>query len=361
MPTVMLTAKCVNSCEWCFARAKMAEYRSRGISEMGLGDFTSVVDFYASSGIGNLILLGGEPLLHSRFMDVLELLRSRRFSASVSTTGICPKTLVDRIGAGRFPALKFLLNSTSYFDYSPPKRQRVDYFLRHIGHPVVLGYTITERDLDQRNPYAVVDRIGLVMKFSLVSHLQFQIAVPGKGNSRYIPLHRYPDLMDLLQSWFGILRKNRVSYGVDCHSIPRCAMPADAEGAGMFRSTCDRFMIDIGPGLEAWPCFPLSDHAVALDHFSDFNEAHSYFHRGMQDTTPRYEGGCTGCTERKKNACDGGCLGFQNLRPETRIPCRPDDGVSGKRRNNGMMEQREIDTPENWNGESSREKRIYTG
>lgn len=330
MPTVMLTAKCVNSCEWCFARAKMGEYRSRGISEMGLGDFTSVVDFYAASGVGNMILLGGEPLLHSRFIDILETLGARGFSVSVSTTGVCPKTLVDRIAAVRFPAVKFLLNSTSYFHYSLPKRQQVDYFLRKIGHPVVLGYTITERDLDQRNPYSVVDRLGLIMKFSLVSHLQFQIAVPGKENSLYIPVNRYPELMDLLRSWFRILRQNRVSYGVDCHSIPRCAVPEEAEDAGMFRSTCDRFMIDIGPGLEAWPCFPLSDHAVALNRFRDFDEVHSYFRRKMQDTAPRCEGGCTGCTERKKSACDGGCLGFQNLRPEAWIPFRPDDSAGKK-------------------------------
>ncbi|MBP1649087.1 MAG: hypothetical protein H6Q30_2532 [Bacteroidetes bacterium] len=325
MPTVMLTAKCVNSCEWCFARAKMAEYRSRGISELGLSEFASVVDFYVSSGAGNMILLGGEPLLHSRFTDVLEMLRSRGFSVSVSTTGICAKRLVDRIAAVRFPALTFLLNSTSYFHYSPAKRRRVDYFVQHIGHPVVLGYTITERDLDQGNPFAVVDRIGLIMKFSLFSHLQFQIAVPGKDNSLYIPMNRYPELMDLLQSWFRILRQNKVSYGVDCHSFPRCAMRAQAEDGELFRSTCDCFMIDIGPGPEAWPCFPLSDHAVALDHFRSLDEVRSYFHRKINHTTPKYENGCAGCGERKKGACDGGCRGFQNLRPERSVPCRPGD------------------------------------
>lgn len=313
MPTVMLTAKCVNSCEWCFARAKMAEYRSRGITEMGMDDFASIIQLYESSGIGHMILLGGEPLLHSRFMDVLELLRSRRFSVHVSTTGICSKTLVDRIAAGNFPSLTFSFNSTSYFQYSPRKKQRVDYFLRNIGHPVQLGYTITERDLARGNSYPVVDRLGLIMKFSLHSYIRFQIAVPAEGNSCFIPLHRYPELMDLLRLWFRILRQNGVAYGVDCHSIPRCAMPDGANDSEYFRSICDHFMIDIGPGIEAWPCFPLSGFNVNLMTFGNLSEIQAYFQERMRTLDLFYQESCVTCSEEMKRKCDGGCRGFHAL------------------------------------------------
>jgi organic radical activating enzyme len=322
MPTVMLTAKCVNSCEWCFARAKMAEYRSREITEMSMGDFTSVVKFYESSGIRHMILLGGEPLLHSRFMDVLELLRSRRFSVHVSTTGICSKILVDRIAAARFPGLAFSLNSTSYFHYSPRKRQRVDYFLRNIGHPVHVNYTITEADLDRGNSYPIVDRLGLIMKFPLRSHIQFQIAVPAEGNAQYIPLHRYPELMDLLESWFRVLHQNKVAHGVDCHSIPRCAMPEPVEDSGGFRSACDRFMIDIGPGVEAWPCFPLSGFNVNLMTFQNFSEIQAYFQERVRTLGLPYPESCGSCIEQMNRNCGGGCLGFHALQGMNEKGCR---------------------------------------
>jgi hypothetical protein len=311
VPTVMLTAKCANSCKWCFARAKMADYRSRGIAEMNMEDFASIVKFYESSGFKHMILLGGEPLLHSRFMDVLGLLRSRRFSVHVSTTGICSKTLVDQIAAGKFPAMTFSFNSTSYFQYPALKRRRVDYFLRNIGHPVQLSYTITEADLDRGNFFPVVDRLGLIMKFSLPSSMQFQIAVPAEGNTQYIPLHRYPELMDLLESWFRVLHQNGVAHGIDCHSIPRCAMPEPVEDSGRFRSACDRFMVDIGPGLEAWPCFPLSGFNVNLMTFGNFAEIQAYFQEQVRALDLPDRENCASCIEHVAKRCDVGCFGFR--------------------------------------------------
>ncbi len=79
MPTVMLTTHCPNACPWCFARPKMEEYQARGIREMSWDDFVIVVDFYERSGLRQMILLGGEPGLHSRFTDILHLLGRKKF------------------------------------------------------------------------------------------------------------------------------------------------------------------------------------------------------------------------------------------------------------------------------------------
>ena len=95
MPTVMLTAKCMNSCEWCFAQTKMEKYHAQGIDEISWEDFQAVVAFYGRSGMDYMTLLGGEPTLHSRFMDILELLASKQFTALVVTNGICDEVLVS--------------------------------------------------------------------------------------------------------------------------------------------------------------------------------------------------------------------------------------------------------------------------
>jgi MoaA/NifB/PqqE/SkfB family radical SAM enzyme len=105
MPTVMLTTHCPNACPWCFARPKKEEYRARGIREMSWDDFVAVVDFYERSGLRKMILLGGEPGLHSRFMDILHLLSGRKFLIQVGTTGILPESLVDGIVEAGFQEL----------------------------------------------------------------------------------------------------------------------------------------------------------------------------------------------------------------------------------------------------------------
>lgn len=314
MPTVMLTAICPNSCPWCFARSRMEEYRARGIREISWEDFLRVVDFYERSGKDEMVLLGGEPTLHSRFMDILGHLQARGFSILVATSGLCPEPLVEAIAERPFPNLEFSVNSTSYFDYAPEVKTKVDHFLRNIPHPKALSYTLTGKDLGEKSLLPLLDRLFLIMKFSLVRHLQFQIGVPGGGNRDFVPLERYGSLLELLREWSRILKANGFSFGVDCHCIPPCSLREDLPPPFPVRSQCSSFMIDIGPGLEIWPCFPRSGQIFHLQDFRSFAEVDTFFSRRAGEENLRYEGFCAPCGQRLSGRCDGGCRGFQSRR-----------------------------------------------
>ncbi len=310
----MLTTHCPNACPWCFARPKMEEYRARGIREMSWDDFLAVVDFYERSGLREMVLLGGEPCLHSRFMDILHLLDERNFFVLVGTTGILPETLLDRLAESSLPSLMFGLNSTPYFSYSGNQRVLVDRFLRQQGRMVAISYTITESDLEGRRIYPVLDRIAMIMKYNLRRHLQFQIAVPSEGNRLYIPFDRYGELAELIRDWFNVLKKNHISCSLDCHCMPSCAIPEDLRNAGIFKIRCERFMVDIGPGGDVWPCFPLSQQGSNLEHFGTMGDIHLHFNRINAAECGLYDERCQDCSERIESRCHGGCRGFQHLR-----------------------------------------------
>lgn len=320
MPTVMLTTHCPNACPWCFARPKMDEYRARGIREMSWDDFVSVVDFYERSGIRHMILLGGEPGLHSRFMDILHFLSRKGFSVLVGTTGILPEPLVDRIVEGDFQQLSFALNSTSYFEYAADRKKQVDHFLLRLGRRVALSYTITERDLAGMNFEPILDRIAMMIKFNLSRHLQFQIAVPGASNRLFVPFDRYRDLAELVRGWFAVLRKNRIHCRLDCHCMPSCAIPDDLKETDIFTARCEHFMIDIGPGGDIWPCFPLSQQGSNLEWFGTLGDIHCHFNRTNAAERILYDEKCQDCRERKAGSCHGGCRGFQHLRGPSGMP-----------------------------------------
>jgi MoaA/NifB/PqqE/SkfB family radical SAM enzyme len=320
MPTVMLTTHCPNACEWCFARPKMDEYRARGIREMSWDDFVSVLDFYERSGIRHMILLGGEPGLHSRFTDILHLLREKKFSVLVGTTGILPESLVDRIVDEGFQQLNFALNATSYFEYGEDQKRQVDHFLFRLGRRVALSYTITVRDLAATGIEPVLDRIAMMIKFNLSRHLQFQIAVPGERNRLFVPFDRYRDLAELVRGWFAVLRKNHIFCKLDCHCVPSCAIPEDLREAGIFTAKCDRFMIDIGPGGDIWPCFPLSQQSSRLEQFDTMGDIYRHFNRMNAAEHILYDEQCQDCGEREAGSCHGGCRGFQHLRGNSGMP-----------------------------------------
>lgn len=310
----MLTTRCPNSCEWCFARAKMGEYRARGIEEMSWEDFLAVVSYYEQAGLNHMILLGGEPTLHTRFEDILVFLESRNFSSLVVTNGICDKELVDALAQKKIPRTSFSVNTTAYFRYPAETRERVDYFLRSINHPVMLAYTLTAKDVEGKSIHPLLDRIGMIMKFGLVRHIQFQIAVPGQQNSSFVPFGDCGNAIRLLDSWFKILRKNGISAALDCQCIPKCLIKDIGEIGFEVRSQCSGFMIDIGPALEVWPCFPLSGQSLPLKRFRNFDEIKTFFSKINAQDNLYYDESCSECSERARGACDAGCRGFQILR-----------------------------------------------
>jgi MoaA/NifB/PqqE/SkfB family radical SAM enzyme len=314
MPTVMLTTHCPNACEWCFARPKMDEYRARGIHEISWDDFLVIVDFYERSNLYQMILLGGEPGLHSRFLDIVNLLREKKFSVLVGTTGILPESLVDRIAGEGFEQLHFALNSTSYFEYGPDKRKRADHFLARLGRRVALSYTITERDLVRKKIEPILDRIAMMIKFDLSRHLQFQIAVPGERNRLFVPFERYRDLAELVGRWFAVLRKNHIHCKLDCHCMPDCAIPDDLRKEGIFSAKCEHFMIDIGPGGDIWPCFPLSQQSFKLEHFVTIGDIYRHFNSINPPESIVYDEKCMDCKDHEAGSCHGGCRGFMHIR-----------------------------------------------
>jgi MoaA/NifB/PqqE/SkfB family radical SAM enzyme len=292
----------------------MEDYLARGIREMSWEDFLSVVEFYEHSRLSHMILLGGEPGLHTRFQDILQLLAEKGFSTHVATTGILPERVVDRVARETLPRLRFGVNSTSYFEYDRDKRERADHFLRRLGRTANLCYTITQRDLDDKNMEPILDRLAMILQFSLIPHLQFQISVPGERNRLFIPFDRYRDLAELIRCWFNFLKKHGVSCALDCHCMPACAIPDDLKNSGLFETRCERFMIDIGPEREIWPCFPLSRQIERLDRFETRDEITEHFRRANGPQDILFDDSCAGCEEKEAKTCHGGCRGFAHIR-----------------------------------------------
>jgi radical SAM protein with 4Fe4S-binding SPASM domain len=292
----------------------MEEYQAGGIHEMSWDDFTAVVDFYERSGLRHICLLGGEPCLHSRFMDILHFLERRKFAVLVGTTGILPESLLGNLAENSLRQVFFTLNSTSYFDYGKAEKEQVDRFLLKFGRKVFLSYTITERDLGLYRIEPILDRMALFMKYDLRRHLQFQIAVPADGNHLFIPFDRYRDLVELILGWFSVLKKNRIHHRLDCHCMPACAIPEDLSESGLFTSRCERFMLDFGPGGDVWPCFPLSQQAARLNEFDTMEDLYRHFSRINAPEGILYDEQCRGCRDREEATCHGGCRGFQHLR-----------------------------------------------
>jgi len=310
MPTVLLTAECEMACPWCFAQATMRRYQSRELREMPWENIERVAAFYRRSGVRHMTLLGGEPTRHSRFLDALHFLQSMGIAATVVTHGHIPPTLTDALADARLKAVRYIVNSTRLLDGDDAAQAPVRYALTRLGPQTMLSYTITEGDLAAPGPESLLDRLLLIMRYRLQPHLQLQIAVPAEGNRGYVPFDHYPDLLRLLAAWSDLLRRNRVSHGLDCHAIPLCAL-RDAPALGLpARVRCTSPMIDIGPDLQVWPCFPSADAHWRLHDFENIAHLTSVVLEHWAHASPRLRQGCAQCADYRAGRCGAGCRGF---------------------------------------------------
>ena len=284
---------------------------------MAWEDFVIAVDFCRNAGLNTIHLLGGEPTRHSKFLDVLVYLNSLRLQTYVVTNAIVKPSLIDSIVDRNFSGLQFGVNSTPYFTYSTQTRGYIDYFLQHIKNPIMLGYTITASDVACRSITPILDRVSLIQRFLLTRHLQFQIAVPNGSNRDYVRFHEYTQAIELLSQWSCVLSEHGVSVGLDCHCVPSCKIDQTNRIPITVSSKCTQFMIDIGPDLVVWPCFPVSAIRRKLSEFRDISDMQETFRKDLEAKGVLYEAECSGCPERAQLSCDAGCWGFQQIRGST--------------------------------------------
>ena len=108
MPNIMLTYRCNLKCPYCFAN----EFVNKKNTDISLENFEKALDFIATDGSGRVGLIGGEPLIHDKFKDIIEkLIYDNRFERIVIyTNGL----LIDKyINQLVHPKTTFLVNCNS--------------------------------------------------------------------------------------------------------------------------------------------------------------------------------------------------------------------------------------------------------
>ncbi len=94
-----LTDACNLRCRHCWIEPRSLDEK-RTISAIDTDLFTSILNQAEPLGMQGVKLTGGEPLLHPRINELLDMIRQRRLRLSVETNGtLCTPELAERIAA----------------------------------------------------------------------------------------------------------------------------------------------------------------------------------------------------------------------------------------------------------------------
>jgi radical SAM protein with 4Fe4S-binding SPASM domain len=329
MPNILLTNYCNRACAYCFAEERIDHKAKPSLKkmEMPLENLAHALDVFERSGVKRFGIVGGEPTLHSRFQEVMEMTLSRGFSASIFTNGIMSDEKRAYLAA-QDPARVRLVINVNHPDENPPAHwTSVTATFRADPRKTLLGFNLYRQDA---RPHFMLD---LIREHGLVKEVRLGVALPiYGGHNTSLPVLDYPKLAEPLMDFVRRGARDGVRVNFDCGFVV-CGFTQEqiqelAVLGSPFKSTCAPYM-DIGPDLEVWHCFPLSEVMVTnLRDFQTIDELKAHY---LKLTSPFRTAGsigaCQGCQYLEDKSCTGGCIAHKLSvykgpapLPEKRIP-----------------------------------------
>jgi len=288
-----------------------------------------VMEFLTRSGDNNLRLLGGEPTLHPEFIDIVQEAFNNNFHVHIFTNGMMSRTVADFLGKQSPKQLSVLCNVSPQANDTKKQKEKVYYALERLGQMATLGITLTSPEIEADFLINYIDR------FKLRRHVRVGIAQPIVGESNeYLKPSEYRETGRMIARMAENYIKHDILLGFDC-GLTLCMFSEEEIGTLMtcsegFKTVCQP-IIDIGPGLAVWHCFPLSD--VLNTRLDSFNNRNPLVHFYREKTLPYRTFGCLpeclSCPHLRRGQCTGGCLAHA-MNSLNRMPPKYIDGTKSQ-------------------------------
>jgi Radical SAM superfamily/4Fe-4S single cluster domain len=308
---LIVTTRCNRACSYCFAQSKSREDgESPGATrtDVTIEEVETYLAFLESGSIREMKILGGEPTLHPELERILDCGLSRGFDITVFTNGLWNGAARDLFRDEKTANVGFIFNINEPSVTPEAEAKRVGESLTIAGKRGSCGFNICHPGFDLTFLGDLIARHGLgrTIRLGLAS------PIAGADNVHIAP-KEMPGIGSSLVRQLEILEQGDVLGELDC-GFPVCMFTTEELGrlrlvARTAESACE-FPVDIGPGLLAWPCFPLSTvtrtdlraYETPGKLLAAYEDALTPFRCfGMMDD-------CLTCKYRIRGQCCGGCL-----------------------------------------------------
>lgn len=323
MANIMITKKCNLKCSYCFAN----EFVNKDEKDMSIENFIKAVDFITTNPDERIGLIGGEPTIHPKFKQMLEILidDERVHEVTLFTNGINLEKYFKQLSNYKF---NLLINCNSPNDIGENTYSKffknLDSLVNkyYMKDKITLGINMYKENFEY-------DYILELLKKYKFKHVRTSISTPNTDNLKSIDSIKYfNDMKQSVLNFYYTLLENDIIPFYDCNSLPAC-ITTDREKDELYNlleklededknllcdiTNCEP-VIDILPDLNAIRCFGLSKwNKVSIDEFDDIFELKAYFSNlfdvyGYNIVSSPH---CKDCHRRKVAKCTGGCLVFK--------------------------------------------------
>ena len=324
MASIILTYRCNLHCPYCFAGG----FVNKEKTDISIQHFLKAVSFVTRTET-SVSLIGGEPMLHSGFGTIMDLLiaNPRIKGINLFTNGILADCFMPQM---THPKVNIILNCNSPADVGEETyarfRRNVDTLFRQCGTDRVhLGFNLYRDDMDYSYMMELLQCYGLRMVRTSLTVPDFSAAREGTVLDWF--RQRKQGLMKLFRDLDSI----RVMAFMDCNHPPYCIWTEEEkEWLKAYISRCglsnDKLInrcspcsadVTIYPDLTADRCYGMSAYGkVMIRDYNDVPDIINYFANEIDAVAyklPACEE-CRECREWKARHCLGGCIGYKTAR-----------------------------------------------
>ena len=318
MSNLSITTLCNKKCAYCFAGDSRFQTIDR-VNTMSMEIFNSALDYLKRSEIPQLRILGGEPTLHPRFLEMADTGIKRGFHILLFSNGLMSNRILDYLVTLANEQVTVLLNTIHPLENEPDGMLKQQNTMAVLGNRVKLGVNIFSRE--QQLDYL----IDAILKYGLLKEIRLGLAHPLLSkNNTYLHPKFYKDIglkiFDLLEK----AAKSGIKVGFDCGFVP-CMFPENSydklgDPLSFMGKSCNP-ILDLLPDGNFISCYPLNNRKkVEINSHITSKQLVEIFNHNLASFSdfgifPH----CRDC-ELFGNHCSGGCISLKYNRLQNERP-----------------------------------------
>jgi len=307
MPNFQIAQVCNQTCPYCFAE-ELRLAKDNGDKFMSMENVRKIFEFLHNSDNKSFSIIGGEPTLHPHFTEIVSSALDEGFNVFVFTNALMKRKIAEFLSEITTERLGLLININKLDTYSDKSLKQLNYSLSCLGEKASLGFNIYSSDFDFT---FLVDTISKNMHKPII---RLGIAQPiFNGNNQFAPITDYVEIADKIVEQVKICDQSDIAVGFDCGFV-LCMFTSEQLG---FLNLCRAELsfschpvVDVGPNLEVWSCFALTNwKKLSLLDYSNSEEIEDAFRK--EQLLYRRSGifnKCFDCNYIKRGQCSGGCI-----------------------------------------------------
>jgi radical SAM protein with 4Fe4S-binding SPASM domain len=315
MTNLLLTYKCNRSCPYCFAQERQKAQSPDGEMYLPWSNLVTAVNYIVEDRQDMVSVLGGEPTLHPEFVDIYRYIVARDLTVKMFSNGCVSHEKIEALLKALNPdKSRFIINVNEERDRQSFETKMQAEFFRELGMVSALSFNLFRPDPDLD---FLLDLIG---EYQLRRRIRIGLAHPIAGEpNAFLRPEQYADIAARLADFARRANHQDVNLSLDC-GFTLCDFTDEQLGMLHRTGAIMRFhcgpIIDIGPDLNTWACFPLSSlRPQPLEEYPSLQALKKFFAEYIRSETRqrRFAGvykKCESCRYLKRNMCSGGCRSY---------------------------------------------------